>query len=177
MQVPGNSYLKMTFGAAKLFFRMLLNLYHFFTSFLKLYKEGDLKVCVSPREEFQRVTIVARQVQIQKRVRGWSGPREKKIQHKINSIQLAECSLLLARQYFTSVSPATRGREGSFSKGGCATMEPFTQPLAPSQHPYIIIHTGKKPGGTYAMVYDGGAFENFKVPENWKLEVETGGCG
>lgn len=43
-------------------------------------------------------------------------------------------------------------------------MEPFTQPLAPSQHPYIIIHTEKKNLGAPIAAYSGGAFEISKYP-------------
>lgn len=76
---------------------------------------------------------------------GWSG---QKIGHKINSIQPAEYSLLLGSN-ISRRSPL-RGRVGSFSRGGRNNGTLYRAPGAQSQHPYIIIHTGKKAGGTFA---------------------------
>lgn len=81
----------------------------------------------------------------------WSG---QKIGHKINSIQPAECSLLLGSN-ISRRSPL-RGRVGSFSRGGCNNGTLYRAPGAQSQHPYIIIHTGKKTGGTFAKRKDWG---------------------
>lgn len=58
------------------------------------------------------------------------------------------------------------GAEWVRSPGEDATMEPFTVPLrAQSQHPYIIIHTGKKAGGTFAERKGWGTAELSRHPE------------
>nr|KAF7429113.1 hypothetical protein H0235_005511 [Vespula pensylvanica] len=67
--------------------------------------------------------------------------------------EAAEPSLLLGSNISRRFHPA--GREGSFSRGVFTTMEPFTQPLAPSQHPYIIIHSGKKLGAPLQCTLEG----------------------
>lgn len=77
----------------------------------------------------------------------WSG---QKIGHKINSIQPAEYSLLLGSNI--SWRSPLQGRVGSFSRGGCNNGTLYRAPDAQSQHPYIIIHTGKKAGGTFAKL-------------------------
>lgn len=52
-----------------------------------------------------------------------------------------------------------------------ATIEPFTVPLrAQSQHPYIIIHTGKKPGAPLQNAKVGGR-RNFRGTPNIPHQV------
>lgn len=76
----------------------------------------------------------------------WSG---QKIGHKINSIQSAGWSLLLGSNI--SRRFPLRGRVGSRSPGeGTNNGTLYRAPGARSQHPYIIIHTGKKAEGTFA---------------------------
>lgn len=88
----------------------------------------------------------------------------KKIGHKINSIQPAECSLLLGSN-ISRRSPL-RGRVGSFSRGGRNNGTLYRAPGAQSQHPYIIIHAGKKSRGHLCRALrlgDGGTFEAPRV--------------
>jgi len=74
-----------------------------------------------------------------------------------------ECSLLLGSN-ISRRSPL-RGRVGSFSRGGRNNRTLYRAPGAQSQHPYIIIHTGKKAGGTFAERKGWGTAELSRHPE------------
>lgn len=92
------------------------------------------------------------------------GKKKSGIKLTVYSLQNAVCCSLAI--FHDGLSREERERVRS--RGGCLTMEPFTQPLAPSQHPYIIIHTEKKPGGTYSSLQWRG-LRNFKVPSTHQV--------
>lgn len=101
---------------------------------------------------------------------GWMKWAKKSgIKLTVYSLQNAVCcSLAIFHDGLSREENRERERERVRSRGGCLTMEPFTQPLPPSQHPYIIIHTEKKPGGTYGSRQCRG-LRNFKVPSTHQV--------
>lgn len=124
-----------------------------------------------PHKKIPSVTIFFRCKSKQREGRGpmkWTERRRKKktgIKLTVYSLQNVVC--YSPTIFHDGLSCEQRERRFD-SRGGCPTMEPFTQPLAPSQHPYIIIHSEKKPGGTYGGVHWRG-LRNFKVPSTHQV--------